>query len=156
MENASKALLMAAGVLIGVAVLTLAVYLYTSFSGSAQSVEKDIEQGQLEQFNNQFIQFSAKECTISDILTCVNLADDYNTKNEFKNTETNYYITVKVDNTPVNKLKSSSEIKKILKKKPDDYAKISDEGLELYKYKCTVDYSSETGKVNIVNFTKKK
>lgn len=158
MENASKALLMAAGVLIGVAVLTLAVYLYTSFSGTAQSVEKDIEQGQLQQFNNQFIEFSAKECTISDILNCINLANDYNKKNEFTSTDTNYYISVRVGTTPVNNVTNTvlKNILKIKKTEKTDYAEITDDELKLYKFTCTIGYSDETGRVNQINFTKSK
>ena len=45
MENASKALLMAASVLVGVVILSLAVYLYISFSGSANEIGKQMEEG---------------------------------------------------------------------------------------------------------------
>ena len=40
MENASKALLMAAGTLIGMLIISLAVYLFTSFGSRADQMEK--------------------------------------------------------------------------------------------------------------------
>ena len=39
MENASKALLMAAGVLIGMMVLSLMVYLFISFGSSTKAIK---------------------------------------------------------------------------------------------------------------------
>ena len=47
MENASKALLMAAGVLMGVVILSLAAYLFVTFSSSADDVKSEIANNQL-------------------------------------------------------------------------------------------------------------
>ena len=61
MENASKALIMAASVLIGVVISSLAVDLFSSFSGSANEIAGQIEEGQLQQFNNQFTSYEDKK-----------------------------------------------------------------------------------------------
>ena len=42
MENASKALIMAAGVLIGILILSLAVYLFVSFGNTSRELHKQI------------------------------------------------------------------------------------------------------------------
>ena len=42
MENASKALLMAGGVLIGLLIIALAVYLFTSFGTTSAEVNRNI------------------------------------------------------------------------------------------------------------------
>ncbi len=97
MENASKALLMAASVLVGVVILSLAVYLYISFSGSANEIGKQMEEGQLQQFNNQFTSYVDKKdtLTIYDVVTVANLARDNNNYYQLTSpTDNNFYIQV--------------------------------------------------------------
>ena len=80
MENASKALLMAAGVLMGVVILSLAAYLLVTFSSSADDVKSEIANNQLNKFNSQFLAYEQREdLTVYDILTAVNLGDDTDT-----------------------------------------------------------------------------
>ena len=57
MENATKAFMMAAGVLIGVLILSIAVYLFTIFSRNSEQVYKKMESNQITQFNNQFLKY---------------------------------------------------------------------------------------------------
>ena len=47
MENASKALIMVAGVLIGIMVLSLAVYLFVNFGSTSAQMHQQKEQDQL-------------------------------------------------------------------------------------------------------------
>ena len=56
MENASKALLMAAGVLMGVLILSLAVYLFANFRATADEATKLMYEEELAQFNNFYLQ----------------------------------------------------------------------------------------------------
>lgn len=44
MENAAKALTMAAGVLIGVIIITIAVYLFTTLGNTSSEVYSKVEQ----------------------------------------------------------------------------------------------------------------
>lgn len=79
MENASKALLMAAGVLIGLLILSLAVYLFVTFGATSAEIHKEIETNRLAEFNNQFTRYMEKEdITIYDVITIANLATDNN------------------------------------------------------------------------------
>ena len=79
MENASKALLMAAGVLMGMMILSLAVYLFANFGGTSSQIHENIETNQLNQFNSQFTSYVGKEnVTIHDVISMANLATQNN------------------------------------------------------------------------------
>ncbi len=102
MENASKALLMAAGVLIGLLVISLAVYLFVSFGMTSAEIHKEQQEQQLEQFNVQFTSYVGKEgLTIYDVVTVANLATENNKNYELTKKVadgTDYYISVQVAN----------------------------------------------------------
>ena len=74
MENASKALLMAAGVLIGVLILSLAVYLFANFGTASAEIHKQKDMNEINKFNTQFTSYEGKECTVHDIVSVANLA----------------------------------------------------------------------------------
>ena len=104
MENASKALIMAAGVLIGLLMLSLAVYLFTSFASTSAEVHKENEKQQIDQFNSQFTSYVGSESiTIYDVVTVANLATETNKYYEYdkRNNQTtgnDNYITVTLEN----------------------------------------------------------
>ena len=54
MENASNALIIAGGVLIGVLILSLAVYLFADFGSTSAEINKKTQEQQLVQFNSKF------------------------------------------------------------------------------------------------------
>ena len=60
MENASKALIMAGGILVGVLVLSLMVYLFADFGSTSAQINAQNKQNQLSQFNSKFTEY-AKE-----------------------------------------------------------------------------------------------
>ena len=141
MENASKALLMAGGVLIGILVLSLAVYLYASFSQTYVEVNERNETQKVIKFNNQFTKYINRDnLTIYDIITVVG----YGKEND---------VTVKLGTqnlTTANKEK----IDKLVK---DDLNEINEGNVELPKYKCTesnVKYNGEKGRVSEISFAK--
>lgn len=115
MENATKAILMAAGVLIGVMILSLAAYLFVSFGGTAQTIQDRIDMGYMSQFNNKFLAYQAKNttndsknpCTIYDIISVVNLANEFNDTNGFKYGDSDYisvYIGSNANDTNATKI----------------------------------------------------
>ncbi len=148
MENAAKALLMAGGVLIGILILTLAAYLYASFGGTSQVIQDRMDSNELEQFNNRFISYQSKECTIYDVLTVVNMANEFNDKNELTLSDTNYYITV----GGPGKINNNLTIDDVT----SDWNSYSTTSagefkLNIYKVK-TIKRSSLTGRVNYIEF----
>ena len=86
MENASKALLMAGGVLIGILIMSLAVYLYIDFGQSAAEVNKQTADAQLYQFNSRFTVYDSTKSgtnekiqwTIYDVITVAGFAYENN------------------------------------------------------------------------------
>ena len=88
MENASKALLMAAGVLIAIMVLSMGVYLYTTIGTYVRESQARIEQQSLDKFNAQFYNYQSDENEVfsfQDVVTVANIAYENNCKNEVLN-----------------------------------------------------------------------
>lgn len=92
MENASKALLMAAGVLIAIMVLSMGVYLYTTIGTYVRESQARIEQQSLDKFNAQFYNYQSDENEVfsfQDVVTVANIAYENNCKYEFTTPEFN-------------------------------------------------------------------
>lgn len=114
MENASKALLMAASVILGLMIISVGVALFNSFGGSSASIMNKIEKNKIAEFNNQFLKFygetteenekTGKEeivpikLTIHDVITLANLAKKNNIEYEVQDQngwkDNSYYIQV--------------------------------------------------------------
>lgn len=86
MENASKALIIAGEVLIGVLLLTLMVVVFHAMGIFSQTVNDNIAEKNIAQFNAQFLGFEGrKNLTAQDVVTMGNLARDYNKTEEGQN-----------------------------------------------------------------------
>ena len=89
MENASKALLIAGGVLIVVLIISLAVYLFADFGSKSASINAQNSQKQLSAFNSKFTSYQGFkdadgnwQITIYDIITVKGYALENNEKYE--------------------------------------------------------------------------
>ncbi len=102
MENASKALLMAAGVLVGVLLLSLAVFLFTIFGNFGSDMTTQMDEKNLSEFNAQFIKYQSYQdedgkwqnlCRAQDVVTIANLAKENNSKYDYSTADekTGYY-----------------------------------------------------------------
>lgn len=94
MENASKALLIAGGVLIAILLLTLFSYLFTQMASSTSSIYNSMSKHEIDEFNQQFLNYEGKkELTAQDVETLINLAEDArkNKKIEVKIWARGYY-----------------------------------------------------------------
>ena len=108
MENASKALLMAGGVLLGIMVLSLGVLLFASFGGTSSQIHDNIEENQTTQFNSQFTSYEGKDnVTIHDVVSMAKLATQNNQNYEFAHraaadvTGNDRYISVLCNNISI-------------------------------------------------------
>lgn len=79
MENVSKALIMAGGVLIGVLILSLVVYSYRQLSAIGNQDYDQTVIRQQKDFNAQWEKFNGNVYG-SDVLSIANLIEDYNTR----------------------------------------------------------------------------
>ena len=163
MENAVNALLIVAGVLIGVMILSLGVSLYSTLSGFVDESQQEIINKEVQQFNEQFFKYinwdgvskdgvSPKVdfvLTIQDVVTAANAARNNNLEYGLDvleaSSESNYYVRVEfgVQKNLENVINSHS-------------AQLLENGLD-DQYTCTYDdieISQVTGRVKVIKFTK--
>lgn len=167
MENASKALLMAGGVLIGILILSLGVYLFVSFYNSTASMQNEMEEAAITNFNNQFLSYDGKEdLTIYDVATVVNLARENNEKFGLTGVGRepgNLYIAVYLNSNTNQKTGLENDTKFNIYKtnsnkttEIDDvkYLHTSSNGTKkLLRYKCEVQVNKDTSVVDKIIFT---
>ena len=129
MENASKALLISAGVLLAILLLSLFAYLMRQMGASTSGIYSTLSQHEISEFNQKCLNYEGrKKLSIQDVITIVNLAKD---NNEKANRPT--IIEVKVDDELDWSKKTTEELNDLLKQKID------------LTYSCTkveTDYSS--------------
>lgn len=78
MENASKALLMAAGVLIALLTIGLLLFMFSSMSNTQKEGIQVARESQVIEFNNQFTSYLRDDIRGSDMISLMNRVADYN------------------------------------------------------------------------------
>ena len=133
MENASKALLMAAGILVGVLILALMITLFATSSSLSRSYDNAKQEEAVQQFNSNFTKYLEKDIPIHDVVTICNFADKYG---------------VPVSRGLVNVENIKDDV--------DDYSYNEDTGVvSMNTYKLKIEeYSEDTGYVSKIRFTK--
>ena len=168
MENATKALIMAAGVLIGIMILSLGVYLFSILGSYSASVHKKIEDDTLKQINSRYTVYDGRnDLTVQDVVTIVNAARDNNkyyytdtelagNEDNLAGKEGNYYIAVRVSVGSTGN--SYTAMKDNYKYKVTDITKslLQNEITVATPrtYSCNVSISEKTGRVYFVRITK--
>ena len=132
MENASKALMMAAGVLIGLLILSLAVFLFTNFGAASAEAHRQNEENQINQFNAQFTVYEGTGKKSANLSSMINKVTMSNGGSENK-------VLIEFDG----KLYEEAEINNIV-----DLLSATD----TYEVKC--EYDSATNLVNKIVVTK--
>ena len=74
MSNASQALIMAAGILIGVLILALIVTLFASSSSLTAKYDEAKQMEAVQQYNAAFNKYLSRDLTIHEVETIYNLA----------------------------------------------------------------------------------
>lgn len=107
MENATKALYIAAGVLIGIMILSLGVMLFSSLQSYVQEYRDQIEFNELNAFNNKYQKYIDTDLTIQDIITVAGMAYEDNTSYSIEPSEwmdiseNSLYIGIFLDRTRI-------------------------------------------------------
>ena len=166
MENASKALIMAAEILIGVMIISIGVYLFYVMGNYSAETTAQIEETQLAQFNNQFLKFYGTSggktitCTIHNIVDLANLAQKINAANGFTAIEPisngSYYIQIdlQVGVRTIKNLESFTQEQLIDLIKENDIT-VNEEGETVTKYFYIKDepgIGELTKRVNYIKF----
>ena len=173
MENATKALLIVAGVLIGVMILTLGLALYYSLNEFVDDHQSAIQENALQKFNTQFLQYvnyndSTGVCefklTVQDIITVANLAHENNVKHDIPENPdesiynpNNEYVTVNAELYYTNEYGGISvrRLNHLEQTITQDSAEWLSTFVSNHEYQCSsadIKISEITGKVYEINF----
>lgn len=153
MENASKALLMAGGVLIGILILSLAAYLFVDFGSTSAEIHRQNEEKQITEFNSKFTSYEGYytidehhnktwHITIYDIITLAGYAKENNTYNEGVTEE---QIIVQVNGRQIQS-NNNEQNKNLI----GEY--VGNDGT-LKKFKCDEIKYNSRGKVRLIAFS---
>ena len=96
MENATKALLIAGGVLIAIIIISMFVMMYGRMANIEKEQQEKIELEQLTAFNAEFEAFNRKVMYGTDVITLINKVTENNKKYAENN---DYQIIITVNGT---------------------------------------------------------
>lgn len=161
MENASNALLIAGGVLIGMLILSLAVYLFADFGSTSADINQRTAEQQLTQFNSKFTVYESPDYkwTIYDIVTVAGYAHENNKyytdngstgKVDTTFFENNYKIKVDIIGSGIKG--GTQNVQEDSTNRYNDM--IQDDvknNTELPKYNCVISYH-DNGRVSTITF----
>ena len=95
MENASKALLIAGGILFSMLILSLLVLLFSNINSVNMSKEEKQNAKQLKEFNQQWEAYDKKALYGTELITVMNMSIENNIKmNTIENKDDRYYVNV--------------------------------------------------------------
>lgn len=80
MENASRALIMAASVLIGIVIISAFILMMSNLTSYQESSYSSTLSSQIAEFNNQFTTYARNNIRGSDMISLMNKVVDYNTR----------------------------------------------------------------------------
>ena len=167
MENASKALLMAAAVLLGIMIISVGVAIFNTLSSFSQTTIARMQERQVAEFNSNFTKYygqvdgEAIQVTIHDIISAANFAKQSNIDNELQGETgyseyTNYVqVDVKIGGSTITKLEKQdvSTYQTLIQ----NNSLVADENGKLAQTKyfvCTnLLYSEQTGRVMYIALT---
>lgn len=95
MENASKALVIAGSILIGIIVISIFYYAFGKIGYFVGETQENSVQKEIEAFNTSFEAYNKKLMYGIDIISVLNKAIDNNRKYDIQNGEQDYYVNVK-------------------------------------------------------------
>ena len=162
MENASKALLIAGEILIGVMILSIGVFLFRNLAGESREFYEEMEKTTISEFNSKFYgsrEVASKKIpvavTIHDITSLANFAKKHNEQYEIAN-ESSYsdgtlYVQIDIQGvqTKVEKLSNDQIINLI---KNNSITKVGSSTITKYFKATRVDVSEADGMVNHIIF----
>lgn len=136
MDNATEALLIAGGILLGILTITALVYMFNNLSIMGNAQEKREETKRLAEWNSEWEAYNKMQLRGAEVLTVVNKAKQNNSMYE---ENSKYNVNVEINGK-------------------DNYGnEINIYNIAKYKrsiFECTkMSYNSETGRVNTIIFS---
>ena len=159
MENASKALVMVGGVLLGILLIGLVIYVFGQPSEMYKSIDDKEQAKKIEKFNKEYEGYNRKNLRGTDIVSAMNKVSSHN----WSITENIYEITMEVtikpssEGLPILPVAGSQQMYN-LAQITTAYNNLSEDDKTKFKkakFEGAVDYSAETIRVNKLIFTHK-
>lgn len=157
MENASKALIIAGGILLALILLGTFVYLFGLMTQNTNEQDRVKLMEQIVEFNKEFESYERNLLRGVDIASVCNKANNYNIQNEKKDINESIVIHVTLMNDWEDLSKDTDYI--MTDRTKFDFDKMKkNESSKFYEFKtkyfkCTkVEYSQDTGKVTAMYF----
>lgn len=97
MENASKALIIAGGVLIAIMIITLGLYIFQSAGTLSQSYAERLAEDAINTYNNKFLTY-CMDINAQNMVTLINLIKENNNKNQYIQ---EMQVILFIDETPI-------------------------------------------------------
>ena len=136
MENATRALTMAGGILIALMILGALFLMFNNLSSYQNSNDASTKNSQIAEFNNQFEPYNKDNLTLMELKSVWNKIQSNNSKNP------EYFIETNIDSIYANIDK--------------DFTSLPEEDKQKRVFGCTnIDYNSE-GRINKMEFKKIK
>lgn len=108
MENATKSLLMAAGVLIGILIMTAFIWVFRKGGQMLETVDNRETSEAIAEYNSKLIIYNRDNNNIFDVITACNMAFDINTQNMF-DSKNGLGITINIPGNPIYILERDDE-----------------------------------------------
>ena len=166
MENASKALLMAGGIFLAIALLTFGVYTYTSLNKLTNEKDEQTAQQQLVNFNKSYEAYNKSIMYGTDLISVINKANDNNALYNDAAYKITIYFTFKTaaiyeyDESAGKRNKNTEKTFKTDESYTNydlgNIQRLTEGSFDDFKrrlFKCTgVVYSNVTGRINSMSF----
>lgn len=151
MENATKALLIAAGVLIGIIILSILAYEFAYFSNVSENIKNSMKQEDIFAFNSQFETYADRKegVSLQEFASIYYFIEDWNQRQEGDSVKLNIVEKAGVS------IKSSL----LKEKKPLEQVLTSLENPENYYFELTsqdMKYSEKNGQIYEITMTMRK
>lgn len=181
MENATKAILMAAEVLVGIMIISIGVYLFQEMGSYSAETTQDMEATQIAQFNEQFLKYygtittfddngnveyhGPRPCTIHDIVGLANLAKQTNERNGYVDVVENHptdspsdnssYIQISLNSSTSGTIRNVEDLseEEIIELIKENDTEITGSSADIKYFECTSYYVAGNAKtVNYMSF----
>lgn len=155
MENASKALLMAGGILLAILIISAFVFMFSSAKNFSASQDAKTLEDQIKAFNSEYEAYNKTVMYGTDVITVINKSIDYNQRKGESGTVINISLNLKDapaelsigNKQEYNVLQNSKELK--------DFFTSNSSNLKSFKtsiFRCIGVSYDGTGRINSMTF----
>lgn len=172
MENASKALLVGAGILLAILIISLATRLFRSASGVAKTYDQTMQSTEITKFNTNFTKYldagvkdasgntKRESANIYDVISLANFAKDYNNNFSDETIDNDSKVLVHIDIKNVNESDPKITDVQNFSKKAQDYliskcyyqSNTSPNAKSIITFKIKIEENNETGRIIHASF----